>query len=140
MDFKLELVLVPVSDVDRAKNFYMEKTGFNLDVDHRASEHFRVVQLTPPGSACSISIGIGLTQAEPGSVQGMHLVVSDIVAARAELVERGVDVSEVRHMESSGWVPGPDPQHRDYGSFADFRDPDGNTWVLQEVKHEKAGA
>jgi catechol 2,3-dioxygenase-like lactoylglutathione lyase family enzyme len=138
MDFKLELVLVPVSDVDRAKNFYMEKTGFNLDVDHRASEDFRVVQLTPPGSACSIAMGIGITKAEPGSVQGLHLVVSDIVAARAELIERGVDVSEVRHMESSGWVPGPDPQHRDYGSFADFSDPDGNTWVLQEVKYEQA--
>jgi len=138
MDFKLELVLVPVSDVDRAKNFYMDKAGFNLDVDHRASEDFRVVQLTPPGSACSIAMGIGITKAEPGSVQGLHLVVSDIVAARAELIERGVDVSEVRHMESTGWVPGPDPQHRDYGSFADFSDPDGNAWVLQEVKYEHA--
>jgi predicted enzyme related to lactoylglutathione lyase len=140
MDFKLELVLVPVSDVDRAKTFYMDKAGFNLDVDHRASEDFRVVQLTPPGSACSIAMGIGITKAEPGSVQGLHLVVSDIVAARAELIERGIDVSEVRHMESSGWVPGPDPQHRDYGSFADFSDPDGNAWVLQEVKYEHAGA
>jgi catechol 2,3-dioxygenase-like lactoylglutathione lyase family enzyme len=139
MDFKLELVLIPVSDVDRAKTFYMDKAGFNLDVDHHASEDFRVVQLTPPGSACSIAMGIGITQAEPGSVQGLHLVVSDIVAARAELIERGIDVSEVRHMESSGWVPGPDPQHRDYGSFADFSDPDGNTWVLQEVKYEPAG-
>jgi predicted enzyme related to lactoylglutathione lyase len=138
MDFKLELVLVPVSDVDRAKTFYMDKAGFNLDVDHRASEDFRVVQLTPPGSACSIAMGIGITKAEPGSVQGLHLVVSDIVAARAELIERGVDVSEVRHMESTGWVPGPDPQHRDYGSFADFSDPDGNAWVLQEVKYEHA--
>jgi catechol 2,3-dioxygenase-like lactoylglutathione lyase family enzyme len=138
MDFKLELVLVPVSDVDRAKTFYMDKAGFNLDVDHRASEDFRVVQLTPPGSACSIAMGIGITKAEPGSVQGLHLVVSDIVAARAELIERGVDVSEVRHMESSGWVPGPDPQHRDYNSFADFSDPDDNAWVLQEVKYEHA--
>jgi catechol 2,3-dioxygenase-like lactoylglutathione lyase family enzyme len=138
MDFKLELVLVPVSDVDRAKTFYMDKAGFNLDVDHRASEDFRVVQLTPPGSACSIAMGIGITKAEPGSVQGLHLVVSDIVAARAELIERGVDVSEVRHMESTGWVPGPDPQHRDYNSFADFSDPDDNAWVLQEVKYEHA--
>ena len=138
MDFKLELVLVPVSDVDRAKTFYMDDAGFNLDVDHRASEDFRVVQLTPPGSACSIAMGIGITKAEPGSVQGLHLVVSDIVAARAELIERGVDVSEVRHMESTGWVPGPDPQHRDYNSFADFSDPDGNAWVLQEVKYEHA--
>jgi catechol 2,3-dioxygenase-like lactoylglutathione lyase family enzyme len=138
MDFKLELVLVPVSDVDRAKTFYMDKAGFNLDVDHRASEDFRVVQLTPPGSACSIAMGIGITKAEPGSVLGLHLVVSDIVAARAELIERGVDVSEVRHMESTGWVPGPDPQHRDYNSFADFSDPDDNAWVLQEVKYEHA--
>ena len=138
MDWKLELVLVPVSDVDRARNFYTEMVGFNLDVDHRASEDFRVVQLTPPGSACSIAMGIGITKAEPGSVQGLHLVVSDIVAARAELIERGVDVSEVRHMESTGWVPGPDPQHRDYNSFADFSDPDGNAWVLQEVKYEHA--
>ena len=132
MDFKLELVVVPVSDVDRAKSFYTEKAGFNLDVDHRAGDDFRVVQLTPPGSACSISIGKGITQVAPGSVQGLHLVVSDILAARAELVERGVDVSEVRHFESGTWAPGPDPERRDYMSFADFRDPDGNTWVLQE--------
>ncbi len=134
MDWKLELVLVPVSDVDRAKTFYTEKAGFNLDVDHRAGDEFRVVQLTPPGSACSISIGTGITDAAPGSVQGMHLVVSDIDAARAELVERGVDVSEVQHFESGRWVPGPDPQRRDYSSFAHFSDPDGNSWVLQEVR------
>jgi catechol 2,3-dioxygenase-like lactoylglutathione lyase family enzyme len=139
MDFKLELVLVPVTDVDRAKTFYTERLGFNLDVDHHAGEEFRVVQLTPPGSACSITIGIGITDAAPGSVRGTHLVVTDIVAARAELVERGVDVSEVRHLESSGWVPGPDPERRDYGSFADFSDPDGNTWVLQERRSD-AGA
>jgi catechol 2,3-dioxygenase-like lactoylglutathione lyase family enzyme len=139
MDFKLELVLVPVTDVDRAKTFYTERLGFNLDVDHRAGEEFRVVQLTPPGSACSITIGIGITDAAPGSVRGTHLVVADIVSARAELVERGVDVSEVRHLESSGWVPGPDPERRDYGSFADFSDPDGNTWVLQERRSD-AGA
>jgi len=129
---KLELVLVPVSDVDRANTFYTENVGFNLDVDHRAGDEFRVVQMTPPGSACSISIGIGITDAAPGSVRGTHLVVSDIEAARASLVGRGVDVSEIRHLESGKWVPGPDPEHRDYGSFADFRDPDGNTWVLQE--------
>ncbi len=140
MDLKLELVLVPVSDVDRAKTFYTEKAGFNLDVDHRAGDDFRVVQLTPPGSGCSISVGRGLTDAAPGSVRGLHLVVSDILAARAYLIERGVDVSEVRHLESSGWVPGPDPQHRDYGSFADFRDPDGNSWVLQEVRRSEPGA
>ena len=140
MDFKLELVLIPVSDVDRAKTFYTEKAGFNLDVDHRAGDNFRVVQLTPPGSACSIAVGTGITDAAPGSVRGTHLVVSDILAARAELVERGVDVSEVRHLESGTWVPGPDPERRDYMSFADFSDPDGNTWVLQEARRSERGA
>lgn len=137
MDFKLELVLIPVSDVDRAKTFYTEKAGFTLDVDHRAGDDFRVVQLTPPGSACSIGFGTGITAAAPGSAQGLHLVVSDILAARAELVARGVDVGEVRHLESGTWVPGPDPQRRDYQSFADFSDPDGNVWVLQEVKRSE---
>ncbi len=140
MDFKLELVLVPVSDVDRAKTFYTENAGFNLDVDHRAGDEFRVVQLTPPGSACSISIGTGITQAAPGSVQGLHLVVSDILTARAELVGRGVEVSEVRHFDSGTWVPGPDPERRDYNSFADFTDPDGNSWVLQEARRSEPGA
>jgi catechol 2,3-dioxygenase-like lactoylglutathione lyase family enzyme len=135
MDMKLELVLLPVSDVDRAKAFYVEKAGFNLDVDHRAGDQFRVVQLTPPGSACSITFGIGITDATPGSVRGTHLVVTDIEAARAELVGRGLEVSEVRHMEASGWVPGPDPKRSDFNSFADFSDPDGNTWVLQERGH-----
>ena len=137
MDYKLEVVLIPVSDVDRAKSFYTEKVGFNLDVDHRASEEFRVVQMTPPGSACSITLGIGISDAAPGSYRGTHLIVTDIEAARAELVGRGVDVSEIRHMGASGWEPGPDPQHSDYGSFADFSDPDGNTWVLQERRGER---
>ncbi len=132
MDLKLELVLIPVSDVDRAKTFYVEKVGFNLDVDHRPSETFRVVQMTPPGSACSITVGTGITDATPGSVRGTHLVVSDIEVARAGLLDRGVDVSDIRHLESSGWVPGPHPDRSDYESFADFSDPDGNTWVLQE--------
>jgi catechol 2,3-dioxygenase-like lactoylglutathione lyase family enzyme len=132
VDFKLELVLLPVGDVDRAKTFYTEKAGFHLDVDHRASEHFRVVQLTPTGSACSITFGIGITDAAPGSVKGLHLVVTDIVAARAELVGRGLDVTEVRHLTADGWVTGPDPAHSDYNSFADFTDPDGNSWLLQE--------
>jgi predicted enzyme related to lactoylglutathione lyase len=140
VDFKLELVLVPVSDVDRAKTFYVEQVGFNLDVDHRAGEEFRVVQLTPPGSGCSISVGTGITDAAPGSVRGLHLVVADIEAARAELVGRGVEVSQVRHLESGGWVSGPDPQRRDYGSFADFSDPDGNSWVLQERGRNQGGA
>jgi catechol 2,3-dioxygenase-like lactoylglutathione lyase family enzyme len=132
MDLKLELVLIPVSDVDRAKAFYSEKVGFNVHVDHRAGDAFRVVQLDPPGSTCSITIGTGITDAAPGSVRGTHLVVTDIVAARADFVERGVDVSEVRHLDSGTWVTGPDPERRDYSSFADFSDPDGNTWVLQE--------
>ena len=133
MDFKLELVLIPVADVDRAKEFYVEKCGFKLDVDHQPNEEFRVVQITPPGSACSLTIGTGITSVEPGSYRGTHLVVTDIEAARAELVGRGVEVSEIRHMGPNGWAPGRDPERRDYGSFADFSDPDGNTWVLQEV-------
>ena len=132
MNWTLELVLVPVADVDRAKAFYVEKLGFNLDVDHRASDEFRVVQMTPPGSACSITLGIGITDATPGSVRGTHLVVYDIKAARAELVERGADVSDIRHFASGEWKPGPDPEHGDYQSFADFSDPDGNTWTVQE--------
>ena len=136
MDYKLELVLIPVSDVDRAKAFYTEQLGFVLDVDTTPAEGFRVVQ-PPPGSACSVTIGTGLTDAEPGSYRGTHLVVADIEAARAELAGRGVGVSEVRHFdrEQGEWQPGVDPAHADYGSFADFRDPDGNSWVLQEVGH-----
>jgi catechol 2,3-dioxygenase-like lactoylglutathione lyase family enzyme len=132
VDLKLEVVMVPVADVDRAKAFYTDTVGFALDVDHRASEEFRIVQLTPPGSACSIIIGVGMTDAAPGSTRGTHLVVTDVESARAELVGRGLKVSEIRHMGSNGWVPGPDPEHRDYNSFAEFADPDGNTWVLQE--------
>jgi len=134
MDWKLELVLLPVADVDRAKTFYIDKAGFKLDVDHRASDDFRVIQLTPPGSACSISFGIGITKAAPGSVQGLHLVVSDIVAARTELDERGVDASEIFHFDAGKQAPGPDPERRDYGSFLSFSDPDGNSWVVQEVR------
>jgi catechol 2,3-dioxygenase-like lactoylglutathione lyase family enzyme len=140
MDWKLELVLVPVSDVDRAKAFYTEKTGFNLDVDHRAGDEFRVVQMTPPGSACSIAVGIGITKATPGSAQGLHIVVSDIDAARADLAERGVDVSEVQHFESGGMVAGPDPEGRDYGSYVFFSDPDGNSWAVQQVRRGGQGA
>jgi predicted enzyme related to lactoylglutathione lyase len=119
VDWRLELVQVPVSDVDRAKAFYTEKAGFNADHDHRVSDEIRFVQLTPPGSGCSIALGTGLSGMEPGSVQGLQLVVSDINAARAELVERGVDVSEV--------------QVFDWGSFVFFSDPDGNGWAVQEV-------
>jgi catechol 2,3-dioxygenase-like lactoylglutathione lyase family enzyme len=133
MDYKLELVLIPVSDVDRAKAFYTEKLGFSLDVDHQPSESFRVVQMTPPGPACSITIGVGITSAEPGSYRGTHLVVSDIEAAHAELAGRGVEIGDVRHMTADGWAPGPEPDRVDYASFAELADPDGNTWVLQEV-------
>jgi catechol 2,3-dioxygenase-like lactoylglutathione lyase family enzyme len=134
---KIELVLLPVADVDRAKAFYTEQMGFHLDVDHQPNEQFRVVQMTPPGSACSVTIGIGIgTDAvAPGSVRGLHLIVTDIEAARAELAGRGVPVSDVRHFAAGAWVPGVDPEHNDYASFADFADPDGNTWVLQEVRH-----
>jgi catechol 2,3-dioxygenase-like lactoylglutathione lyase family enzyme len=140
MDYKLELVLVPVSDVDRAKSFYTEKAGFNLDVDTSPTEEIRVVQVTPTGSACSIGFGTGITDAPPGSIKGLHLVVYDIEAARAELVARGVEVSEVRHMVSGEWTPGADPEHRDYYSFADFADPDGNVMILQEVRRGAAEA
>ncbi len=132
MDFKLELVLIPVTDVDRAKQFYEDRCGFEADVDHQPNDEFRVVQLTPPGSACSLTFGIGITDAAPGTYRGTHLVVTDIEAARAELIGRGVEVSEIRHMTPEGWQPGRDPNRADYNSFADFSDPDGNTWVLQE--------
>jgi catechol 2,3-dioxygenase-like lactoylglutathione lyase family enzyme len=140
VDYKLELVLIPVSDVDKAKDFYTEKLGYRLDVDHRGGDEFRVVQLTPPGSAASIAIGKGITDAKPGSYRGTHLVVTDIEAAREQLRGRGVEVSEIRHMGQSGWEPGPHPEHADYGSFADFSDPDGNTWVLQERGWANRGA
>ena len=132
MDFKLELVLIPVTDVDRARDFYL-RAGFGLDVDTQVNDQMRVVQVTPPGSACSIGFGTGITKAAPGSAQGLHLVVSDIVAAWNELAGRQVDVSEVRHLESGQWVRGPHPQRANYESFAEFSDPDGNVWVLQEV-------
>jgi catechol 2,3-dioxygenase-like lactoylglutathione lyase family enzyme len=134
VDYNLELVLLPVSDVDRAKAFYTENVGFSLDVDHRAGDDFRVVQMTPPGSACSISVGKGITDAAPGSVRGLHLVVNDIETACAELRSRGVAVNDITHFDNSGQrVPGPHPDRSDYNSFSDFADPDGNTWVLQEV-------
>jgi catechol 2,3-dioxygenase-like lactoylglutathione lyase family enzyme len=133
MDYRLELVLIAVTDVDRAKDFYVQKAGFDLVVDTWNNEVMRIVQVTPPGSACSVGFGTGVTEAPPGSAQGLHLVVSDIVAARDELIGRQVAVSEVRHLESGRRVPGPDPQRGNYLSFADFADPDGNVWVLQEV-------
>ncbi len=134
MDWKLELVIVPVSDVDRSKEFYTEKVGFALDVDHRVSDEFRVVQMTPRGSSCSISVGIGLSDMAPGSIKGLHLVVHDIAEAHRELTKRGVEISEIRHLSPQGWESGVDPEHTNYNSFADFSDPDGNVWVLQEVR------
>ena len=135
MDWKLELVIVPVTDVDRAKRFYVEQLGFNVDVDHAPNEQFRVVQLTPPGSACSITIGTGLTPTAPGSYQGLHLVVTDIEAARTELVGRGVEVSEPFHFGAEGQATGLHPERADYGTYLSFSDPDGNGWLVQEVKH-----
>jgi catechol 2,3-dioxygenase-like lactoylglutathione lyase family enzyme len=138
MDMKLELIVVPVADVDQAKAFYSEKAGFHVDVDFRAGEDFRIVQLTPPGSACSITI-MKNTEAA-GSLQGLQLVVSDIDAARAELVDRGVDASDLFHFESGGRVAGPDPSRADYGSFLSFSDPDGNGWLVQEVRRDQPSA
>jgi catechol 2,3-dioxygenase-like lactoylglutathione lyase family enzyme len=139
MDFKLELILLPVTDVDRSKQFYQEKMGFVLDVDHQPNEEFRVVQFTPRGSACSITFGKGIVETTPGSVRGLHLVVTDIEAARAVLIDRGVDVAEIRHMGPNGWEPGTDPNHARYNSFAEIADPDGNTWLLQEVPETAEG-
>ena len=134
MDWKLELVVLPVADVDRAKAFYSESMGFHMDGDHGGGDDFRVVQLTPPGSACSIAVGTGITSSPPGSAKGLHLVVTDIEAARAELVGRGVDVSEPFHFGAEGRTPGVHPERLDYGSFLTLDDPDGNLWLVQEVR------
>jgi catechol 2,3-dioxygenase-like lactoylglutathione lyase family enzyme len=136
MDFKLELIIIPVTDVDRAKAVYLDQAGFRLDVDHRAGEDFRIVQLTPPGSACSVTLMRNPDAA--GSLQGLHLVVTDIDAARAELTGRGVDASEVYHFGPQGQTPGPDPQRASYNSFLSFSDPDGNGFLVQEVKAGEA--
>jgi predicted enzyme related to lactoylglutathione lyase len=124
MDWKLELIAVPVTDVDRAKSFYVDQVGFNLDHDHLVNEDLRFVQLTPPGSACSITIGKGITKARPGSVEGLQIVVSDVEAARRQLVDRGVDASEV--------------QDYPWGRFVFFSDPDGNAWALQQIVRPQA--
>jgi catechol 2,3-dioxygenase-like lactoylglutathione lyase family enzyme len=137
MNVKLELVLVPVSDVDRAKAFYTEQCGFDLLVDTPVGENIRIVQVTPPGSACSIGFGVGVQDGvAPGAYRGMHLVVPDIAAYRDELAARGVQVSEVRHIADGVWHPGPEPGRSSYMSFAEFSDPDGNLWVLQEVHRD----
>jgi catechol 2,3-dioxygenase-like lactoylglutathione lyase family enzyme len=134
IDMKLEVVVIPVADVDRAKRFY-GGLGWRLDADFVVSSDFRVVQFTPPGSPCSIHFGTGITSAAPGSAHGSYLIVSDVVAARTELANRGVDVSEVFHRAGPGKPPlsGPDPARRSYFSYATFSDPDGNSWLLQEV-------
>jgi catechol 2,3-dioxygenase-like lactoylglutathione lyase family enzyme len=132
LDMKLEVVVIPVSDVDRAKRFY-SNLGWRLDADFAKGDDFRVVQFTPPGSPCSIHFGKGVSSAAPGSAQNLYLVVSDIEAARAELVARGVDVSEPFHRGPEGFVSGLDPERRTYSSFASFDDPDGNRWLLQEI-------
>jgi catechol 2,3-dioxygenase-like lactoylglutathione lyase family enzyme len=135
VDWKLELVVVPVSDIDRAKAFYVDKMGFDLLVDHRAGDEFRVVQVVPPGSACAIAVMKNAQAA--GSVQGLHLVVSDIDAAHAELVDRGIDLSDLFHFEDGKQMPGSDPGHGDYNTFFSFGDPDGNGWMVQEVGRTK---
>ena len=135
VDLKLEVVIIPVSDVDRSKRFY-ESLGWRLDADFVVGDDFRIVQFTPPRSGCSIGFGKGVTAVAPGSAKGLELVASDIEAARAELVGRGVDVSEVFHgspFSPAGRISGPDPERGSYKSYASFEDPDGNLWLLQEV-------
>lgn len=125
----LEVIVVPVSDIDRSKAFYSEQCGFNVDVDRTISDDFRVVQLTPPGSACSISIGKGLAKMEPGTLHGLQLCVTDLAEAREELVRRGLDLSPIRHIENGVWLDGPGEP---WNAFAFFNDPDGNSWTIQE--------
>ena len=145
-EFRLEVVVIPVSDVDRAKSFY-ESLGWRLDADLAKDEHYRIVQVTPPGSTCSIIFGTGVTSAPPGSFEGLQLSVYDIDQARANLIGHGADVSEVfhdvtgvfHHAGTEGRVNGPAPEHADYGSFASFSDPDGNGWLLQEIKTRLPG-
>jgi catechol 2,3-dioxygenase-like lactoylglutathione lyase family enzyme len=137
MNWTIEVVTLPVGDVDRARAFYVDQVGFALDVDYAPSDDFRVVQMTPPGSGCSVQVGVGLTDAEPGSVRAVSMVVPDLAAARDELLARGVAVGEIRHKSPlqdwrGGWAAGLEPDRTDYASFADFSDPDGNRWVLQE--------
>ena len=130
--YRIEAITLPVSDVDRAKAFY-EKAGFHLDLDTDLPGGMRVVQFTPDGSECSITFGVGFPQAAPGSYVNTYLVVPDIEVAHAELRERGVEISDVYHWSESGQTPGVDPNRGDYGSYANFQDPDGNSWLVQEV-------
>ncbi|WP_319436984.1 VOC family protein [Mycobacterium sp. RTGN5] len=140
MKAQFEVVILPVASPDESLRFYRDQVGFGLDVDYAPAPEFRVVQLTPEGATASIQFGVGLTDAPHGSVRGLYLVVVDIEAARTELIDRGVAVSEIRHKRTDGgwrggFSPGVDPRRADYASFADFRDPDGNEWVLQERGH-----
>ena len=146
VDLKLEVVVIPVSDVDRAKQFYGSTLGWRLDADFAFDNGFRIVQLTPPGSGCSIQFGADVTSSVPGSAQGLYLVVSDIEAARSDLMSRGVKVSDTFHegeigarFSEAGRISGPAPEHGSYGSFASFRDPDGNGWLMQEITTRLAG-
>ena len=136
--YRIEAITLPVADVDRAKAFY-EQVGFNMDVDTEPAPGFRVVQLTPIGSDCSITFGTGMPQAEPGSYVNTYLVVPDIEAAHADLKQRGIDISDIYHWSDAGQTVGVDPNRGDYGSYANFTDPDGNSWLLQEVP-SRAGA
>lgn len=141
--FSIEVITLPVNDIDRALRFYVYQVGFALDVDYAPNDAFRVVQLTPPGSSCSIQIGKGLTDAPAGSARNIYLVVTDLEAARSRLIEHGVEVSDIRHkVPIDAWngrfAPGLDPARKDYASFAFFSDPDGNSWVLQERGYRAA--
>ena len=143
MKLSIEVIMLPVSDVERALRFYVDQVGFTLDVDYSPNDAFRVVQLTPPGSSCSIQIGRGSTDVPPGSLRNVYLVVTDLEAVRSRLLERGIEVGEIRHKVpidawDGGFAHGLDPARRDYASFADFSDPDGNSWVLQERGYRKA--
>ena len=139
MDMKLELIVVPVADVDRAKAFYVDQLGFRLEVDHQPNEHFRVVQATPVGSGCSIAFGRGIGDMAPGTMLGMHLVVPDIEAALEDLRGKGVTIDGPFHFAGTGQTPGLEPDRADYGSFASFADPDGNTWLIQEIRSREPG-
>jgi catechol 2,3-dioxygenase-like lactoylglutathione lyase family enzyme len=145
MDYELQVITLSVSDVDKSAAFYTQQAGFTLDVDYRPASDFRVVQLTPPGSTCSVQIGVALTDAPPGSARATYLAVADIEAAHRELTSRGLTVSAIRHKSpigdwKGGWQSGTDPLRRDYASFADFADPDGNTWVIQEIGYREPTA
>lgn len=139
MDMKLELIVIPVTDVDRAKAFYVDQLGFDLEVDHQPNEHFRIVQATPVGSGCSIAFGLGIGEMPAGTMQGMHLVVADIEAALAELRDRGVTIDGPFHFTDTGQTPGLAPGRPDYGTFGSLTDPDGNVWLLQEIPSRGAG-